>query len=328
MPRTVRPNAKGVYSKPRVLVADDHKQVLEMVAARLAADFDVVATVSDGQQALDLSIRLDPDIIVLDITMPELDGFETLRELRRIGSRAKVVLLTMYNADAFAAAAIKSGAQGYVSKIRMNSDLISAIDYALAGQLFVPSLTSLLAVGESRHTAQFHRNDLFFLDEVSQFVSSILRSGESIVVAATDQTRIGIAERLKARGMDLEAMAAQGQYVVLDAAESLLQFMRDGRPDADRLADIVGGLDRLRLSSARGPKSRLTIFGEMAALLSRNGNVEAAVEVERIWNDLTRPLPFLTVCSYPIECFEDEGSRKLFPSVCAEHWAVSHTLNT
>lgn len=122
-------------------------------------------------------------------------------------------------------------------------------------------------------------------------------------------------------------MAAQGQYVVLDAAESLSQFMRDGRPDADCLADVVGGLDRLRLSSARGPQSRLTIFGEMAVLLCRNGNVEAAVEVERIWSDLTRTLSFLTVCSYPIECFQDEGSRKLFPIVCAEHGAVSHTLN-
>jgi CheY-like chemotaxis protein len=301
-----------------------------MVAGLLADDFDIVAAVSDGQQALDLSLRLDPDIIVLDVTMPKLDGFQTLRELRRIGSRAKVVLMTMYEfeVDAFAAAAIKSGAQGYVLKMRIHSDLISAIYHALAGRLFVPSLTSLLDVGGTGHTAQFHTNDLFFLDEVSQFVGSILRSGESIVVAATDQTRIGIAERLKARGMDLEAMAAQGQYVVLDAAESLSRFMTDGWPDPDRLADIVGDLDRLRLSSARGPQSRLTIFGEMAVLLCRNGNVEAAVEVEQIWNDLTRPLPFLTVCSYPIECFEHNESRKLFPSVCAEHWAVSHALNT
>ena len=153
--------------------------------------------------------------------------------------------------------------------------------------------------------AQFHTNDRFFLDEVSQFIGSTLRSGELIVVAATEQTRMGIAHRLEERGMDLAAMTAQGQYVVMDAAESLPQFMRDGRPDADRLADIVADLDRLRLSFARGPQSRLTIFGEMAVLLCRDGNVEAAVEVERIWNKLTRSLPFLTVCSYPIECFQE-----------------------
>jgi hypothetical protein len=163
---------------------------------------------------------------------------------------------------------------------------------------------------------------------VSQFIGSTLRSGEPIVVAATEQTRTGVADRLKASGMDFAAMAAQGRIVVMDAAESLSQFMRDGKPDAGCLADIVRDLDRLRLSSAGGPQSRLTIFGEMAVLLCRDGNVQAAVEVERIWSDLTRPLPFLTVCSYPIECFQDEESRKLFPSVCAEHGVVSHTLKS
>jgi len=324
LPR-ITPNAKEVDAKPRVLLADDHVKVLEVVAGLLAADFDIVAAVSDGRQALGLSLRLDPDIVVLDVMMPELDGFQTLQELRRVGSHAKVVLLTTLHADDYVTAAMRSGAKGYVLKMRIYSDLTSAIDHALAGRLFVSSVTSLSAVVGSGHTAQFHMNDPFFLDEVSQFVGSTLRSGESIVVAATDQTRTGIAHRLKARGMDLAAMAAQGQYIVLDAAESLSQFMRDGRPDADCLAHIVGNLDRLRLSSSRGPQSRLTIFGEMAVLLCGNGNVEAAVEVERIWSDLTRPLPFLTVCSYPIECFQDEGSRRLFPSVCAEHRAVSHT---
>ena len=314
-----------MYFKPRVLLADDHEQVLGMIANLLADDFDIVATVSDGQQALDQSARLDPDIIVLDVTMPNLDGFQALRELRRIGSRAKVVLLTMLHTEDYVTAALRSGAQGYVLKTRIHSDLTSALDHALGGRLFMPSLTSLSVVAGTGHTAQFHMNDPLFLDEVSQFVYLTLRSGESIVVAATDQTRTGIAHRLKARGMDLAAITAQGQYIVLDAAESLSQFMRDGRPDSSCLAEIVGNLDRLRLSSSRAPQSRLTVFGEMAVLLCQNGNVEAAVEVERIWSDLTRPLPFLTVCSYPIECFQDERSRSLFPSLCGEHRAISHT---
>ena len=112
----------------------------------------------------------------------------------------------------------------------------------------------------------------------------------------------------------------------MDAAESLSQFMRDGWPDADCLAGVVRDLDQLRLSSPRGPQSRLTIVGEMAAILCRNGNIEAAVELERMWGKLTRQHPFLTVCCYPIECFQDEDSREFFSSVCAEHCAVNHTL--
>jgi DNA-binding NarL/FixJ family response regulator len=296
-----------------------------MVAELLEADFEIVAAASDGRQALDLSLRLDPDVVVLDVSMPGLNGFQVLRELRRIGSRAKIVLLTSHQSDEFVTHAIRSGADGYVFKTRMSVDLISSVDHALTGRKFLPTLACLSAVAESVHMAQFHMNDRVFLDEVSQFIGSTLRSGELIVVAATEPTRMGIAHRLEERGIDLAAMTAHGQYVVMDAAESLPQFMRDGRPDADRLADIVDSLDRLRLSYTRGPRSRLTLFGEMAVILCRNGNVQAAVDVERIWSRLTRPLPLFTVCSYPIECFQTEEARKLFPSVCAEHVAVCHT---
>jgi DNA-binding NarL/FixJ family response regulator len=298
-----------------------------MIVEQLPNDFEIVAAASDGRQALDLLFRQDPDIAVLDINMPGLDGFQILQELRGSGSRAKVVLLTLHQNDEFVIRAIQSGAHGYVLKTRMRSDLTSAVDHALAGRLFAPSLTSLSRIPEAGHIAQFHSDDPFFLDEVSQFILATLRSDELIAVVATEQTRTGIAQRLEEFGMDLAAMTAQGQYVVMDAAESLSHFMRDGRPDATRLADVVADLDRLRLSSARGPQSRLTVFGEMAGLLCRDGHFAAAVEVERIWNNQTRSLPFLTACGYPIECFVDDTSRKMFPIVCAEHVAISHSIS-
>ena len=95
-PRAIAPNVRSIDARPRVLVADNHPTGFGNSRSLLATDFDIVGAVSDGRQALDLSLRLDPDIVVLDIRMPELDGFQTLRELRRIGSRAKVVLLTMH----------------------------------------------------------------------------------------------------------------------------------------------------------------------------------------------------------------------------------------
>jgi CheY-like chemotaxis protein len=313
---------------PRVLVADDQPRVLDMVVAQLQADFEIVATASDGQQALDLSLDLDPDVVVLDISMPKLGGFQILPELRRAGARAKVVLLTLHHNEEFVTHAIRSGAEGYVLKTRMQLDLVSAIDHALAGRFFVPNLTPLLTVPGIGHTAQFHANDPFFLDEVSQFIGSILRSGELLVAAVTESTRVGITERLEKRGIDLAAITSKGQFHVLDAAESLPQFMRDGRPDAAALADVVNSLDRLRLAYNHGPKSRLTLFGEMAVILCRDGNMNSAVEVERIWTKLTQPLPFFTVCSYPIDCFQNEVAQKLFSMVCGEHVAVSHALRT
>src|SRR6185436_491410 len=172
----------------------------------------------DGRQALDLARRLRPDVVVLDVAMPELDGFQTLEQLRRDGPEPRVVFLTMYRDDEFVSAAITGGAHGYVLKSRSHLDLISAIDHALAGRLFVPSLTSLSTVAGSRHTVQFHSNDSHYLDEVSHMVEATLRSGEPAVIVTNEATRTGVAERLQARQIDLALLAERGQYVARDSA--------------------------------------------------------------------------------------------------------------
>jgi DNA-binding NarL/FixJ family response regulator len=310
-------------AKPRVLLADDHPQFLESVSHLLAATFDIVAIAGDGRQALDLARRLRPDVAVLDVAMPNLNGFETLAQLRRDGPETRVVFLTMHRDDEFVAAAINAGAHGYVLKSRIQLDLIGAIDHALAGRLFVPSLTSLSTVAGNGHTVQFHADDRDFLDEVSQLVGATLRSGEQVVIVTNEATRSGVAQRLQTRQMNVAALAERGQYVAQDSALALSQVMHDGRPDEERLAEVIHGLDRLRLAGPNGPGGRLTIFGDMTVSLCRNGDFEAALEIERIWNELTRALPFFTVCSYPIACFEHSEARDQLANVCAAHSAVT-----
>ena len=310
-------------ARPRVLLADDYLPFLESISRLLADAFDVVAIAGNGHQALDLARRLRPAVVVLDIAMPDLDGFQTVKQLRRDGPETRVVFLTMHRDDELVAAAIHAGAHGYVVKSRAHLDLISAIDHALARRLFVPSLTSLTTVAGGRHAVQFHANDSHFLDDVSRFVGTTLRSGGQIVLVTSEATRIGVEQRLQARQMNLAMLAERGQYVAQDSAHALLHVMNDGRPDKGRLAEMIEGLDGLRLAFQKGPRSRLTIFGDMSAVLCRDGNFEAALELERIWNELTRALPFFTVCSYPIDCFEHSEARKQLPCVCDEHCAVT-----
>jgi hypothetical protein len=100
--------------------------------------------------------------------------------------------------------------------------------------------------------------------------------------------------------------------------------MRKGLPDVDLLAELVDAVERSRLAFADRPNSRVTIFGELSVLLCRSGNAEGAIQLERLWNRLTSPLQFLTLCGYPVQCFQDTGDPDLFSKVCAEHWAVSH----
>jgi DNA-binding NarL/FixJ family response regulator len=310
-------------ARPRVLLADDHSPFLESVNRFLAAAFDIVAMAGDGRQALDLARRHRPDVVVLDVSMPDLNGFQVLEQLRRDGPETKVVFLTMHRDDEFVVAAINAGASGYVLKSRIHLDLIGAIDHVLAERLFVPSLTSLSTVAGNRHAIQFHTNDSHFLDAVTHLVGATLRSGEQVVLVTSDATRTGVAQRLQARHLNLAMLAQQGQYFAQDSVLALSQVLNRGRPDKDRLAEIIHGLDRLRLAGPDGPRGRLTIFGDMTVALCRNGDFEAAVELERIWNELTRPLPFFTVCSYPIDCFEHSDTRNQLANVCAEHSAVT-----
>ena len=317
----------SVPARPRVLLADDHIHLLESVSRLLAGAFDVVATAADGRQALDLARRLRPDVVVLDVTMPHCNGFQTLEQLRREDPDTKVVFLTMHSDDEFVAAATNGGAHGYVLKSRIYLDLISAIDHALAGRLFLPSLTSLSTVAGSRHAVQVYANESDFLDQVSQVVNATLRSREPVALVATEATRHGVAERLQARRVNLAELAEREQYVAIDSALSLSQVMRDGRPDEDRVAEMIDGLDRRRLTFPKGPRARLTIVGDMSVSLCRNGHFEAALELERSWDELTRALPFFTVCGYPMECFEHAEARSQLPNICARHSAVSHAGN-
>jgi len=319
----------GGGNKPRVLIADDHAQLLESASRLLSQDFHIVGAVSNGRQAVDVAQRMQPDVVVLDIAMPELDGFQTLRRLQTIGSRATVVFLSAYRTDEYIAAALRSGVRGYVLKTRMSSDLNTAVQHALAGRVFVPSLTALAAsAARGGHAAHFHLDNRVVLDAVSRFVQASLRSGECVVVVGTEATRVSIAQQAQSRGMDLRAMEQRGQYGASDAAQGLSEVMCGDRPDEARLAEIVDSLERSRLESASGRPSRLILFGEMAVPLCLAGNFDGALEIERVWNRLTAHLPIFTICSYPIMCFQNEHAQQHLPRLYAEHRAVSHTLNS
>ena len=128
--------------RARVLLADDHLVVLDRVGALLSASFDVVGVVSNGQELISAGLRLDPDVIVADITMPGLSGIEAAHQLREAGSGAKFVFLTMHIEHEFIDACMAQGALGYVVKSHVKTDLIPAIKAALSGRTFMSPLIS------------------------------------------------------------------------------------------------------------------------------------------------------------------------------------------
>jgi DNA-binding NarL/FixJ family response regulator len=129
---------------PSVLLADDNKLLVERVAELLAPSFDVVGTAYDGQDLVSKALRLGPDVIVVDITMPILTGIEAVHRLRNAGLETKFVFLTIHSESEFLEACFAEGAVGYVLKTQMTNDLIPAINAAVAGKQFVSSGISIL----------------------------------------------------------------------------------------------------------------------------------------------------------------------------------------
>jgi len=126
----------------RVLLADDHAEMLTQTRNVLAEDFEIVGAVGNGFDVIKATAQYDPDVVVLDITMPGLDGIEAARRLSKSGCRAKLVFLSVHEDQDYVRAALRSGGSAYVVKTRLGSDLVPAICEVVAGRRFVsPSLS-------------------------------------------------------------------------------------------------------------------------------------------------------------------------------------------
>src|SRR6478672_6313583 len=140
MERRMAPSA-GISSKDRtlvrVLLADDSPSMLQAARRILEPEFQIVGTVDDGQDVLEAAESLKPDVLILDISMRVMSGLEAARLLTRIGSKARIVFLTVHQDQEFVEEAFPAGALGYVIKQRLGTDLPVAVREALIGHTFV-----------------------------------------------------------------------------------------------------------------------------------------------------------------------------------------------
>jgi DNA-binding NarL/FixJ family response regulator len=123
--------------KIRVVLADDHREVIAKIRGVLGDEFEVVEAAENGSQAVIAVLALNPDVFVTDISMPVLNGLQAARRIQKTNSRVKIIFLTIHEDRDFIAAAFSAGATGYVTKRRLSTDLVVAIQEALKGHTFV-----------------------------------------------------------------------------------------------------------------------------------------------------------------------------------------------
>ena len=173
------------------------------------------------------------------------------------------------------------------------------------------------AMSEGEHFAQFYENDEFLVNSLCGFVRTGLSAGEAVIVAATKAHREALDELLQAQGLDLHEANATGRYIQLDAAETLSQIMVEGMPNAQRFAEVLGGIVAY---AAQG--RRVRIFGEIVVQLWAEQKCDAAIRLEELWNDLQKTHPFQLFCAYPMNGFGREALAMPLINVCSEHSAV------
>ena len=166
------------------------------------------------------------------------------------------------------------------------------------------------------HSVQIHADQQLLMDALEGFASSGLRAGDAVLVIATEPHRRALDQRLRRRGFALDQARAEQRYLPLDAAGSLAQFMVDGWPDEARVNDWAG-----RLVRQAGAGRRVRAFGEMVALLWKQGQSEAALRLENLWDEQCRQAGLWLFCAYPRQCFAGDPPEGL-RQVCAHHARV------
>jgi DNA-binding NarL/FixJ family response regulator len=201
-------------SRPRVLVADDHRIVAEGLRKLLEPEFEIAAIVEDGRQLVDAAKRLRPDVIITDIAMPSLNGLDAMDQLRELECRARFVFLTMHTDASYAARALRAGAAGFVLKHSASTELVAAVRAALAGRTYVtPSIAEdveRLAAARSSDS-----EELLPLTPRQREVLQLFAEGQSAKeVAQSLHISFRTAENHKARIMQVLGVSTTAELVL------------------------------------------------------------------------------------------------------------------
>ena len=334
----------------RVVVVEDHEQFRRFIYSTLekAPELQVIGIVSDGLAAVQKAEELQPDLILLDIGLPKLNGIEAARRIRRLSPETKILFVSQESSADVVREALGTGASGYIVKTDAGRELLEAVSAVLRGEFFVGARFSghdfvrdsnEVAFQEfrtgsdvaplqrsteiaRRHEVVFYSDDAGLLDDLTRFIGAALEAGNSAVVVATESHRDSLLPRLEAHGVDIAAAIEQGRYIALDAAAALPTFMLRDAPDPVRFLKVLGDLISTAAKAVKGKEARVAIFGEMCHLLWTQGKAEAAIQVEKLGNQLAKRYAVDILCGYDVGKVQGGMDSHIFQRICAEHSAV------
>ena len=337
-----------------ILVVDDFVPWRSYVVAKLAENpaLHIVGFASDGLEAVQKADELQPELILMDVNLPNLSGIGAARRIRELSLKSKILFLSQNPDLDVVRAALDAGGVGYVLKSSAESELLAALDAVMLGKTFVsgqlasrdfsydtaPQASIQTPYGESIesaappssvqkrsahcHEVEFYRTDASFLDRCARFIAAALANGDSVILAATLPHGNSLRERLQTEGHNVADAIESGRYLAVEPAYLLSEFLVNGQRDSARYVKTAANLIETALKAAIGRHPRVAACGESTALLYAQGQAEAAVEMERLLQELTHLYDLDILCGYPIGGFRSAEERSILQRICAEHSAV------
>jgi len=335
----------------RVLVVDDFEQWRRFYCSLIQkrSEFQVICEVSDGLEAVHVARQLQPDLILLDIGLPTLNGIEAARQIREVCPASEILFVSENRSIDIVEEALRTGAAGYVVKSDAAGELQRAVNEVLEGERFVsaslaghglkgsPNQPATNSADSNQrvtfapaqkldvprhHEVGFYSEDRHFLDHVRRFIAAALEVGNAAIVVASGPHRESLLLALQAEGTDVRAAIEEGRYIPLDAGDTLSMFMVDGMPDAVRFLELLGDLVMKARGAAKGERARVSVFGECVHVLWAQGNAEAAIQMEKLGNQLTQIYAVDILCGYSVGTVEGRMDSDVFQRICSEHSAV------
>jgi CheY-like chemotaxis protein len=317
----------------RVLIVDDYEPWRAFILSSLQkwSQLQVVGEASDGQEAVLKSQRLQPDLILLDIGLPTMNGIEAARQIRQQSPNSRILFCSENLSPDVAEEALRTGAGGYLVKSDAGSDLLSAVTSVIQGKQFVSRKLAGHAFAETAdsgvvrdkgHVLQFYTQDAVLLDGLAALFCGSLAEGRSVAAIVTSSHRSGLEKRLHAQGVDVSEATQNGRLCILDADHALSEFMEPAGPSRERFLVQFGNILRTLQAAAVAKRNGVVVFGEMVSLLFAQQKYDDAIRLEELWNELALTCSFYLCCAYPANALRDGLTLVPYAEICAQHSKV------
>jgi len=315
-------------------VVDDYEPWRSFVISTLQkhAEWQVIGEAADGLEAVQKTLELQPDLVLLDIGLPRLNGIEVARQVLNHAAHSKILFLSENRSSDIVVEALRTGASAYVLKSNAASELLPAMKSVLQGKQFVSAVLARSGSSEPMnkradaikhcHEAAFYEDDIRLIDGYARFVESAMKDANAVIVVASELHRARLHARLATDGVDVAASIERGNYLPIDAVAALSRITINDMPDSTRCAGLVRDLVTRAAGNVKGEYARVAVCGEIAPTLLSSGNAEGAIQLEHMWDEITRGYGVTTLCIYSSSAFPNQESNPAFKRICMEHSAV------